>query len=878
MRKRAIALLAVFVLAFSALFGCADTGKGTDNATVTPPPPPDVSGVVFADKTVEYDGTVHSLAATSVPDGVTVTYENNGKKDYGVYDVKAKLYDGSSLLTTLSAKLTVKKKPVTVVIDDKSSRMGDATAQLTYSVSGVIAGDDLGINLSVNAETMGETQITGKYTNDNYAVTFTGGKYTVLPPDVSGAVFADATAEYDGQPHTLTATSLPSGVTAQYENNEHTDPGKYEATAKLYVGEKLIDTRTATLTVTEKIMDNLADGTTDNFVASLAPFALKDAVFSNYVVTSISFVYGGLANGLNANSPNLQLPVYVVKTDYSTEQADCTEQNGKKILLDFTGKLAGVNIGDTLTADGLHIEVGADETLAFGDRDMTVLPKYRKNDPSYGFDADIFTNNVRQYYGNSLTFRVSGYPTTDPDLSGVVFADKTDETDGTTAVSLTATNIPSGVRVLYENNTHNTAGVYTAKANLYRGLRLVKTLTATFTVKQCIMNNLADAQANVAFSPGWSPFALINDIFGGKIITSISFVFSKYADNINENSSNLNVPIYIVKSDFTTKQSECTVENGKKIILDFTGKLAGVKQGDTVTADNLNIRVESDETLAFGDSSMTVLPAYTMNSPKHGFKGKIFENNPPSWDSRSLTFKITGYPIPNDNPYISFLGDSISTYSGYSNNVSYNSTIGNNAVWFPNNNYTGANMAVAETWWQRTVTQTGYNLCVNNSWSGSVVKDAQTFNVRARNLHDNNGNKPDIIVMFMGVNDYAANTAVGSCDGTTPPESPVDFSGAYAKTVANIKDAYPDAQVFCCTFLPDRKRFSGGANGSNISETAYNDAIRTIARNMDCRLIDLYNDCGITADNIATYTVDRLHPNSAGMGLIANTVVSAITA
>jgi hypothetical protein len=50
----------------------------------------DMSGVVFADKTVTYDGTAFSIEATNLPDGVTVAYENNGKTDAGEYVVTAK--------------------------------------------------------------------------------------------------------------------------------------------------------------------------------------------------------------------------------------------------------------------------------------------------------------------------------------------------------------------------------------------------------------------------------------------------------------------------------------------------------------------------------------------------------------------------------------------------------------------------------------------------------------------------------------------------------------------------------------------------------------------------------------------------------------------
>lgn len=228
---------------------------------------------------------------------------------------------------------------------------------------------------------------------------------------------------------------------------------------------------------------------------------------------------------------------------------------------------------------------------------------------------------------------------------------------------------------------------------------------------------------------------------------------------------------------------------------------------------------------------------------------------------------------------ISFLGDSISTYAGWSNNMEANATIGGNAVWFPNTNYAGADMDVEKTWWYLSATELEYSICVNNSWSGSVIKDVSTYDIRARNLYHESEGDPDIVVIFMGVNDFALGTPVGDYDGTGPAvDYPSDFSEAYGRTVSVILDCYGDAEVYCCTFLPDRKRFSESVNGKRIDEEEYNQAIRTISENLGVKLIDLYRDSGITSSNIAEYTVDRLHPNEAGMALIAKTVAETIRA
>ena len=149
------------------------------------------------------------------------------------------------------------------------------------------------------------------------------------------------------------------------------------------------------------------------------------------------------------------------------------------------------------------------------------------------------------------------------------------------------------------------------------------------------------------FLPSYAPFSLYDTtIFSDTIITSISFPFSSLASGYTADSEGLIMPIYVIKNDFTSKKDDCTVENGKKIELDFTGKLNGIKAGDWLTVDGLNIEVAHDETLAFGDTDMAVLPAFLRNDGTHGFYNKVFDSK--GQNNHSLIFKIEGYSLKND--------------------------------------------------------------------------------------------------------------------------------------------------------------------------------------------------------------------------------------
>ncbi len=111
-------------------------------------------------------------------------------------------------------------------------------------------------------------------------------------------------------------------------------------------------------------------------------------------------------------------------------------------------------------------------------------------------------------------------------------------------------------------------------------------------------------------------------------------------------------------------------------------------------------------------------------------------------------------------PSVSILGDSYSTFEGYIEPES-------NVTWYyePVRDDRTDLRTVDQTWWHRFVTENGYKLCVNNSYSGSTIcntgydgADYTTFSfvTRCKNL----GN-PDIIFIFGATNDSWAGAPIG---------------------------------------------------------------------------------------------------------------------
>ena len=215
--------------------------------------------------------------------------------------------------------------------------------------------------------------------------------------------------------------------------------------------------------------------------------------------------------------------------------------------------------------------------------------------------------------------------------------------------------------------------------------------------------------------------------------------------------------------------------------------------------------------------------------------------------------------------YISFMGDSITTYSGWNNSTVYNSTIASNAVWYTSDKLSSVN----DTWWKRTVDKLDLKLCVNNSWSGSQVTTTQgelaaACMTRSENLHNDNKNiTPDIIVVYIGINDYNRGISLGSFDGVsdiydtskgTYIGNLSEFADAYATMVHKIRKAYPKADIYLGTLVQ-----------YSTDLVSWNEVIKEIAVAFNCNVIDFYNDTPITSSNKGTYTIDNLHPNSLGM-------------
>lgn len=231
---------------------------------------------------------------------------------------------------------------------------------------------------------------------------------------------------------------------------------------------------------------------------------------------------------------------------------------------------------------------------------------------------------------------------------------------------------------------------------------------------------------------------------------------------------------------------------------------------------------------------------------------------------------------------LSVFGASMCTYDGYSNNVEHNPTIGENKQYYGNaesENVKCRDLAVNETFWGILLQKYGMELCVNNSWSGSKILDdnlaAAGWNTRPRELHRPGGSEPEIILSFMGNNDFTKERPAGEVtddlfDRVAAEDFvPENFAEGYAVMLHKVTTRYPDAKIFL---------FNMAWRTEEKSELLikYNEIIEKCAAHYGAFIVRL-TESRMSRLDYAKYTCDgKLHPNAEGMAIWAELIEDAM--
>ena len=207
----------------------------------------DLSGIVFDDKTVVYNGKHHSIDAVCElkgKDGVPLLYTVvGGGTDAGVYTVRLEFSTESINYATpepITAILTISPMPITVEYGD-TEFVYDGTPKLP-SVKMINAdGVPLSPTVSGGATDAGVYVATVTVLDKNYTIINPTSEYRILRADIdlSGASWSGESFTYSGSPYTVYLIGLPKYVSIiGYANASFTDAGEYRAEVKLAYDEK----------------------------------------------------------------------------------------------------------------------------------------------------------------------------------------------------------------------------------------------------------------------------------------------------------------------------------------------------------------------------------------------------------------------------------------------------------------------------------------------------------------------------------------------------------------------------------------------------------------------------------------------------------------
>lgn len=319
----------------------------------------------------------------------------------------------------------------------------------------------------------------------------------------------------------------------------------------------------------------------------------------------------------------------------------------------------------------------------------------------------------------------------------------------------------------------------------------------------------------------------------------------------------------IKNSDFTTGQpfDDTKIRTHEVMYLKYGGE-------QTVYL-HTPMKVEQDDYMVVYSKTDNSVFAYGSNGTNKRFyyisaTGKVAS----SANSVGITFygiKKKDTTIENsvyNGKKLSILGDSISTFSGYIPE--------GNATYYP----AGSVQAVTDTWWDKLRTALGMELEVNNSWSGSrVTTTSGDASAGCMTRCEDLGTAPDVIIVWMGINDFNNEVAIGTYDGKTAlPATTTTFREAYAIMLNKILTKYQTAEVWVCTLPQCERNAESGfpeINGNGVSITAFNDAIVELANAFGVKVLE-HAKCGLTYQNMPTYNPDNLHPNKLGHSLVVN--------
>ncbi len=449
-----------------------------------------------------------------------------------------------------------------------------------------------------------------------------------------------------------------------------------------------------------------------------------------------------------------------------------------------------------------------------------------------------------------------------------------------------------------------------------------------------VFSNIAEAYegknpSTSAYSLSGAPY-MLKDIyaFAGKTLTTLSLPIE--ATGAVNSDGCFVFTISVLTNDLSkikgstpnTYQLEISAEE-----FGLEANKTNVKKVIDIDLTEYEITLGENETVGFGAPSDTISPAWIAGNKTTDPVLSIIRNDFPSLigftanpvngvgfadNALILNVEYTDTEIDIEQMLdalydeysgkkLTVFGDSITTYSGISNNSDYNATLGSQGPWYGEGQKDQAKIWNYEnTYWGSLLRGLDMELCVNNSWSGHGVCDGTTF-ARCTNLHNVKGENPDVVVINFGINDTASwiNSSTGqlytllknkgdktSLEVTTEwfegvlkkaqnsnfadGKNRYTFCEGYALMMYLMTEKYKDTKFVNMTIA--KNGHANFAQGDTLVPQ-YNECIRAISEYFGTTVAE---QTVMDKTNADIYTVDGVHPNSLGHYRMYEDVIRAL--
>lgn len=347
--------------------------------------------IIFQNKTVDYDGKVHSIKVSKIPEGITVEYENNDHIEPGNYEISA--------IITAEDKKSVTKK-ATLIIRKLTSIIEAELTQISISKS---LGEKFTYTIN-NYEQIVDIKILENDKEIKYLDLFKKGNYTVIlnakesshykksneivinlivKDSLFDVSFNDLDVKADGTEKKLLLTgSLPIGYSVDYENNSAIESGVYQAVAKIIdPNGYVVETHRATLTIDNP--DNIAFNSwvNDYFINQITA---KKYLLNQYLLDKSQYEIAeteAIWDTYHSNSTNekgtdqsvLSRLLREIKSEFNYNSLSFKQQKEYDYLV------------TTLT----------NQLLAFSENEYALLDKFISNDGGYVHKLLVTLENYR---------------------------------------------------------------------------------------------------------------------------------------------------------------------------------------------------------------------------------------------------------------------------------------------------------------------------------------------------------------------------------------------------------------------------------------------------------------------------------------------------